>query len=526
MTHNIAQLDGLQTRTMPATLSRAKDDADGKTIVGIAVPYGQEITLCPGLRETFAPGAVTQSDDLLFWRHSEPIGRIINHRHTPTGWEITARISDTQLGRDAIALLNDGAIRSLSIGFESLKREVSEETSDQTLVTHTEVRAREVSLVPHPAYSQATITEHRHERPTPMPDTATADLAQLRAELDQLRTDNANLYRDITLLRQTATDATPSDPFAHRSAGAVLAALARGDQPTTDAYNALLSRDYSGSTTADTITRPNWMGDLTKIVDTANPIMGLFSKGVLPATGLTLEYGRLATNTITADKQSKEGADLAGPGKLTFTTESTRVETYGGYTTLTVQEIERSSIPVLDMSLRAQALQAGVAIAKAFAAHLKARITANASSKIVVSDMADWTKWLAGLVEAGEKYRLAGLNMDGIIADKASFLAIASMKDTSGRPLMVLNGDGTNSVGSLSMQGPKGQLLSVTVYCDYYAAANQVCLYSAEAIRAYQSPLQRLQDANVINLSRDFSVYQYLAIADEQPHGIVPITKA
>ena len=32
-----------------------------------------------------------------------------------------------------------------------------------------------------------------------------------------------------------------------------------------------------------------------------------------------------------------------------------------------------------------------------------------------------------------------------------------------------------------------------------------------------------LQDENVLNLSKDFSVYRYGAVADEIPAGVVPV---
>src|SRR5690606_2251814 len=49
---------------------------------------------------------------------------------------------------------------------------------------------------------------------------------------------------------------------------------------------------------------------------------------------------------------------------------------------------------------------------------------------------------------------------------------------------------------------------------------------NSRAIRQYDSALISLQDENIINLSKDFSVYRYGAIATEMPQLIVPVKLA
>ena len=67
------------------------------------------------------------------------------------GLHITARISDTQRGRDAVALLRDGALDSLSVGFIPIESE-----TDKQGITHRKrVRLLETSVVSWPAYEAA-----------------------------------------------------------------------------------------------------------------------------------------------------------------------------------------------------------------------------------------------------------------------------------------------------------------------------------------------------------------------------------
>ena len=129
---------GLQHRTLTLRpLVRAAEDGDGRTLTGVAVPFGETIELWPGLREQVAPGAVIEWEPQLWWRHIEPIGVITSAEDTDTGWAITATISDTTQGRDAAALLRDGAVSSLSIGFIPVETlETHDEDTDTVTLTH------------------------------------------------------------------------------------------------------------------------------------------------------------------------------------------------------------------------------------------------------------------------------------------------------------------------------------------------------------------------------------------------------
>ena len=85
-------------------------------VTGIAVPWDSPVKIRDWwLGETYfeqvARGAVQDSDDAkLYAEHRDIIGRVVSHRGTDEGWEITARISETARGNDVYALLRDGAL--------------------------------------------------------------------------------------------------------------------------------------------------------------------------------------------------------------------------------------------------------------------------------------------------------------------------------------------------------------------------------------------------------------------------------
>lgn len=85
---------------------RAAEEGDGRTLEGVAVPYGSVISTWDGA-ETFDADCVFDDTDTakLCYQHGELIGRILDAESRDDGLHITAHISDTQRGRDVVALL-------------------------------------------------------------------------------------------------------------------------------------------------------------------------------------------------------------------------------------------------------------------------------------------------------------------------------------------------------------------------------------------------------------------------------------
>ena len=410
-------MNDLQTRRFTI---RADADAEPRTVRGLAVPYGVEIELAPGYFESIAPGALAdRADDAtslkLVWRHDEPIGLITSATETAEGIEIEARFSDTQTARDAYQLVKDGVIDRLSIGFIPLTYERAE-ADDGTHTTITSLDLREVSLVPFPAYDGATVTEVREqptptERTTPMTD---APAYALASDLDDLRA-------DITAMEQRATLAAAergTTPAADtRTPGEAIKALI-SDEAYRAEIAAIQTRAFNGTPSSGdaTMVVPTWIKDLTRIVDKPNVLASLFSRGALPADGMELDFTELATNTLTVTEQTAEGADLQ-MGKVTTKKRSAPIKTFGGYTELTRQAIERTRINLLDTSLRGMAIAAGQASASYFAGQFAAAVKSQDASKLAVSKAATSLTWsdISGIfIDAAAKFADQALTLDGL----------------------------------------------------------------------------------------------------------------
>lgn len=178
---------------------RSSDEGDGRTLEGIAVPFGQIIDTWDG-PETFDPDCVFDDVDSakLGYEHGETIGRITNAEPREDGLHITARISDTQRGRDAVALLRDGALDSLSVGFIPIESE-----TDKQGITHRKrVRLLETSVVSWPAYEAAKITGQRNAQQTTNNNKSTESEApkvdkELQNMLDGIRDEQRSMKAAI-----------------------------------------------------------------------------------------------------------------------------------------------------------------------------------------------------------------------------------------------------------------------------------------------------------------------------------------
>lgn len=525
----------LQTRDFKIAPTPEADDAP-RTVRGLAVPYSTEIELIPGYFETIAPGALApraESDTSLklVYRHDEPIGLITAATETDEGIEIEARFSDTQTARDAYQLVRDGVIDRLSIGFAPLET-VRTEDERGTHTTITSLALREVSLVPFPAYSTAAITEVRTQ-PTATPERNTPTMTDTTEYA--LAADLADLRADVTAIEQRAAlaDLTPATRAADtRTPGEALKALI-----TDEAYRAeiadLQTRAFAGTTSsADaTMTTPVWMKDLTRLVDKPNVLAHLFSTGSLPDDGLELEFTELATNTLQVAQIANEGDDLI-MGKISTAARKAPIKTFGGYTGLTLTAIKRARVNLLDISLRGMAIAAGQAAAAYFATAFAEAVKTQDANKLAVAKAANSLNWsdISGLfIDAAAKYADLGLSLDGLVVDKATFKALSGLTGTDGRPLMRAAENPANTIGTVDAKALTGVILDVPVTCNLRATPGQLgtgivgAFYNRDAMRTYETPLVQLQDENIINLSRQFSVYRYGAVAAEIPTGLVPL---
>lgn len=494
-----------------------------RSISGLAVPFNTPVTILPGFSEQIAPGAITPNPRgvKLFWQHREPIGAVTTCRETPKGLVIDAKISNTTAGRDAYELVKDGAISQFSIGFRERDYK-DEKTGDGVLRTQTGIDLMEVSLVPFPAYETTEITEIRNNK---------GSNNMHEEELGAIRADIVDLKRALAGGIQPAGKQNQD----RRSIGQVLKAIAAEDKTTIDAVNALNQRADNATVTTDAggTLKPAWVGFVQKLIDDANPLATLFASGSLPASGMSLEYGVIKENTVKVEEQAAELENLAF-GKVALDTKTAPIKTFGGYTRLSRQAIERSPSNLLNITMQAMAIEAGKRSATYFAEQFATAVKGRAAAALSTAKKIETLAWgdLSGLIlDAAAAFQDQGLNLDALVVDPGMFKRLATLT-TPEDLLMTVNGQGANQVGEINLTSISGNLAGLKVVPDLKATKDAYgtgiagAFVNFDAMRTYKSGNVQLQDENIINLSKDFSVYFYQASVCEDERGIIPLKVA
>jgi uncharacterized protein len=492
----------------------ASADIEERTVTGLAVPYGESASIGGAYQERFQAGAIDSVDDVkLFYGHEEPIGKVVEGRDTEAGFEIKAKISDTPRGNEVLTLLRDGVLNKFSVGFLPLEQE-----QEGSTITRTKVSLKEVSVVPFPAFAGANITEVREEQPEAVeieaPNQERGSMSEnMELEVRTVQDEVAELRR---VVEAGLTQETPAAPYAEiRSQGDFAKKMLTGDDAAIE-----LARAASDS--GDTVALPGFVGQINNLIDNNRPALSVFSRAALPASGLTVEYASVTANTIAVDAQSAENAALEF-GNLTIANTSADVVTYGGYTSFSKQTIERSTVNYLDTVFRALTL----AYANASNAALVSHVEGLTYTGKVFDISAGTSAAIVGGIADGATYIFenTGLRPEAIVASPEAYKFLMSVVDTSGRPVVLQDGAGTNNIGSANIPGLSGSLLGLPVIVDPAMTANKCYMANSAAIQTFESagaPV-RLTDGDITTLTDSVSVYGYMAITTPFAGAIVEL---
>ena len=506
----------IETRSLELRL----DNLEERTITGLAVPYGQDANIGGAYMERFVPGAIDGVEDVkLFYGHETPIGVVTSGRETDSGYEITAKVSETSLGNDVLTLMRDGALNKFSVGFVPVEQE-----RDGNTVTRTKVALKEISVVAFPAFAGANITEVREEEreivqpaePTPTPiKESESELENTNIELDvrSVQDEVAELRR---VVESNITPVAPAAPeyMNYRSFGEYVQGLAKGDAAAAELARA-------ASTSADTHAIPAYIGYINKLIQSNRPSWNVWSSSVLPATGMTVEYAAITANTLAVGAQSAENAALSF-GNLTIDNISTSVATYGGYTTVSKQAVLRGSVDYVGTVFDALA----VAYANATNAAAKAKIAAlDFTGKIMDCDDNNAAGVISGLID-GVKYikSNSGLNAEFILCSADSYKYFMKIADSAGRPIVNVNKDGANTYATAN-NDLTGSIWGIPVIVDPSLGAGLAYLANSKALMVMESSGSgtRLSTQDVSTLTDTYSLYGFAAIAVPFESAIVKL---
>jgi HK97 family phage prohead protease len=457
--------------------AQAGDATQPARISGLAVPWDVVATVSDGTSVQFARGAfdVTQKAAKLIENHdmTQLRGVVSTLTDSPQGLEFEATLADTRASRDAVALLQSGAYDSVSVGAQP----ITFSTDPDGVMTVTEAKLVELSLVAVPAYEDAVITQVAATAADPDPDPDTEEQEMSDAVTAE------PIAAEATIPTNPIIYAEAKRPFIMPSPAEYISAFLTGGTKF-DAMQAgiqaaapdVINTDLPGILPVP-IVQPvynNFIGN--------RPVVDAIGARAMPGGGKVFIRPKVTTHT-TIGVQSTENSALDDG---TFVVDDLQVTkaTVGGYVTLSEQAADFTTPEVIGLLLddmgRIYANQTDNIAADA----LVAGATTDEAFVGSITDPAAWALW----VSTSAQVILSASNGNlptHLFVSPDRWGNLLGLSDTSDRPLFPNIGP-MNAYGDLAVTSDMGMAFGLRVVVDRNFAAGTTIIGDASGFECYE----------------------------------------
>jgi HK97 family phage prohead protease len=497
----------------------------------------------------FERGSITYAEAtkiklLMQHQQDKPVGRAISFSDSTEGVYGSFKLSSSTRGQDALVLAQENLVSGLSVGVDVT---ASKPMGDYLLVTAAVLK--EVSLVESAAFSSASVTDIAAARAALEAATSTKEkTTTISTTIVEIETETES-EEAVTTAPENTPEETPVDAPAEaekvEAARKIIRPSVLDSQrvrtPITSmgAYTehkikAALGSDESKLyvTAADDSFSTNpafnptqYLSEFPTNTRFGTPAIDACSRGVLPASGMTINVPSLVTSagggtgvapvvTVEAEAGAVQNTGME-TAYLTGT-----VSKYSGMNTISVELLERSD-PNFYAELTNQLQNAYLKTIDTTV--LAALIAAGQYSSGCDADS-------GGIIEfasdsARKVYEATGYFANNYIANGSQWQLLMGATDTTGRPIysasQPMNAGGLVQPGSI-----RGNVLGLDLYVDKNFTAtttidDSAVILAPEAFTVYQSP-QAYMSVNVVsNLQVQVAIYGYMATIAKMPKGIV-----
>ena len=509
---------------------QAVDAGERRVIAGKIAPYDGEIGYTSAGKVMFSKGSITAANPdkiklLMSHDNGQPVGRMISIQSAEDGLYASFKISSSTRGNDAILLAQEQLMDGLSVGVEVT---ASEPKKGYLLVTAATLR--EVSLVEAAAFPSAAVQsiaaseseavdENQPTQPeseaavTTAPETPTEDSTEAAPVVEAARP----IIRSNPLDSQRVR--TPIVNMGAYTEHKIKAALGNEDSKL------YVTAADDSFTTNPAFNPTQYLTEFPTNTRFGTPAIDACSRGVLPASGMTINVPSLVTSAggqsgvapvVTVEA---EAGAVENTGMVTEYLSGT-VSKYSGMNTISIELLERSDpnfyneltqqlqnayLKTLDTTVVAALITAG-----------QQGATQAATSAGIIAYAAD---------AASKVYQATGYFANNFLANPSQWQLLIGSADTTGRPIysasQPMNAGGLVQPGSI-----RGNVLGLDLYVDKNFAVttnidDSAVILAPEAFTVYQSP-QAYMSVNVVsNLQVQVAIYGYMATIAKMPKGIV-----
>lgn len=516
----------------------AGDSTGERRIDAIAVPYNTFATVTDGTEVMFKPGSlpVEGKAPRVFMYHdpTRPVGIVAERVSTDEAMLASMRISRTTAGDEALTLAADG-VMDVSVGVNPT--EFSYDNEGRMIVTAADWL--ELSLVPIPAFSGATVTDVAASANVPIDEAPTADVPDTtenpEPEKEAMSEIEAAAPVEPVTPAAPTVFAQPKREFAMPSAAEYLAAFHIGGdtfrkvneaftQAAKSKQTALQAAAGTGGAT-NTENTPGLLpvpvlGPVFADLNYIRPAVAAVGTRAMPDGGNQKTFIRPTWNTHPS--VAAQGSELGAVSATSPVIDSNVVQksTLSGQVTLSVQDIDFTSPAAMEIILRDLASQYLLASDNVCADSITAGATASGATWTV--SQTDPSSLITALYGAAVNIMSATNFMpDTIFVSPNVWELLGRQLDAEKRPvfpyagaagLMGVNAMGSANVTQMSTFNPLGLNLVV----DKNFASNTLVVARAQAIEFYEQIRGILSVEAPSTLGRVFSYYGYVAtfIAD------------
>jgi len=507
------------------SIDAAQDGSPKRTITGIALPYNTEATVSGGQTVSFLPGSLPTEGKApkLYMSHdaSQAIGLVTERTDDETAMYFTAKVSTTALGDEALVLAADGVLDSVSVGVNPTKFSYNE---DGVMIVEA-ADWMELSLVPQPAFSGATITDVAASIPTSEDDLSNnTETAPDEPEPTESEETEVSETPAPEVIQASALFAQPKRKFAMPSAGEYLAAMHAGGDTFAN-VNAAYKEAVRDQQTAlqaaagDVLTTDTpgllpvpVLGPLFQDLNFVRPVVSAFGARSMPNTP-SKTFVRPTITTHTSAATQTEGSAVSATTMVIASNTVTKA-TVAGQVTLTMQDMDFTDPAAMNLILNDLAGEYLIATDNIAADALVAGKTASGSTWTVTAG--DPTSLINSLYDAAREiaedsnYFPTHLCVSPDVWEK-----LGAQLDANKRPVLGYTTNGVLGQNSLGRVGGLGynsmDVMGLTLVVDNNFASGTMLVTYAPGFEIYEAQQGVLSIANPSTLSRTFSYYGYFS---------------
>ena len=507
------------------SVDAAQDGSPKRTITGIALPYNVEATVSGGQTVSFLPGSLPTEGKApkLYMSHdaSQAIGLVTERSDDAEFMYFVAKVSTTALGDSALVLAADGVLDAVSVGVNPTKFTYNE---DGVMIVEA-ADWMELSLVPQPAFSGATITDVAASIPTSEDEisnnTETAPDEPEPTESEETEVSETPVPE---VIEASSIFAQPKRKFAMPSAGEYLAAMHAGGD-TFNNVNAAYKEAVRDQQTAlqaaagDVLTTDTpgllpvpVLGPLFQDLNFVRPVVSAFGARAMPNTPSKTFVRPTITTHTSAATQTENSAVSATT--MVIASNTVTKATVAGQVTLTMQDMDFTDPAAMNLILNDLAGEYLIATDNIAADALVAGKTASGSTWTVTAG--DPTSLINSLYDAAREiaedsnYFPTHLCVSPDVWEK-----LGAQLDANKRPVLGYTTNGVLGQNSLGRVGGLGynsmDVMGLTLVVDNNFAAGTMLVTYAPGFEIYEAQQGVLSIANPSTLSRTFSYYGYFS---------------